>query len=66
MAVPVVLFAFNRPNALRASLEALAANDMASDTPLYIRLDGPRNESDAEKVAAVYEVALGARGFRRR
>lgn len=64
MAVPVVLFAFNRPNALRASLEALAANDMASDTPLYIRLDGPRNESDAEKVAAVYEVALGARGFR--
>lgn len=65
MPAPVVLFAFNRPDALKASLEALAANELASDTPLYIRLDGPRNEADAEKVAAVREVALAARGFLR-
>ena len=63
MPAPVVLFAFNRPDALRASLEALAANVLASETPLFIRVDGPRNEADAEKVAAVREVALGARGF---
>ena len=65
MPAPVVLFAFNRPDALKASLEALAANELASDTPLYIRLDGPRNEADAEKVAAVREEALAARGFLR-
>ena len=61
---PVVLFAFNRPDALRRSLEALAAADLAAETDLFIRLDGPRNEADADKVAAVREVALGARGFR--
>lgn len=63
MAVPVVLFAFNRPDALRASLKALSANDLASETPLFIRLDGPRNETDTEKVEAVYEIAMEAKGF---
>ena len=61
---PIVLFAFNRPDALRRSLAALAAADLAAETDLFIRLDGPRNASDAEKVAAVREVALTARGFR--
>ncbi len=63
MPAPVVLFAFNRPDALKASLEALAANELASETPLYIRVDGPRNETDAKKVSAVREVALAAGGF---
>ena len=61
---PVVLFAFNRPDALRRSLAALAAADLAAETDLYIRLDGPRDEADAEKVAAVREIALGAQEFR--
>ena len=64
MPAPVVLFAFKRPDALRASLDALAANDLASETRLFIRLDGPRNEADVEKVEAVREVARSARGFR--
>ena len=63
--MPVVLFAFNRPDALRRSLAALAAADLAAETDLFIRLDGPRNEADAEKVAAVRDVALGAQGFRK-
>ena len=61
---PVILFAFNRPDALRRSLTALAAADLAAETDLFIRLDGPRNEADAEKVAAVREVAASATGFR--
>lgn len=61
---PVVLFAFNRPDALRRSLNALAANDLASETDLFIRIDGPRGEQDEEKVAAVREVARQAQGFR--
>lgn len=63
MPVPVVLFAFNRPEALRRTIQALAANELAAQTPLFIRLDGPRNEADAQKIAAVREVALEARGF---
>lgn len=64
MPAPVILFAFNRPDTLHASLESLAVNDLASETSLFIRLDGPRSEDDAEKVAAVREVARAARGFR--
>lgn len=65
MPAPVVLFAFNRPDALRASLQALAANDLAAETPLFIFLDGPRKEADVEKVKAVREVAMNAQGFLR-
>ena len=61
---PVVLFAFNRPDTLRRSLQALAEADLAAETDLFIRIDGPRNEADAEKVAAVREVALATIGFR--
>ena len=57
--------AYKRPDALRRSLEALAAADLASETDLFIRIDGPRDEADAHKVAAVREVALAASGFRR-
>ena len=63
MPSPVVLFAFNRPDALRRTLEALSADALAAQTPLFIRLDGPRNEADAQKIVVVREVALAARGF---
>ena len=64
MSIPVVLIAYNRPDALRRSLAALAAADLASETDLYICIDGPRDAADAEKVATVREVARAARGFR--
>ena len=61
---PVVLLAYNRPEALKKALEALAANDLAAATDLCIRTDGPKGPEDAEKVAAVREMAREARGFR--
>ena len=60
---PVVLLAYNRPEALRRTLAALAADDLAPRTDLFIRIDGPKKEADAEKVKAVREVALAASGF---
>jgi hypothetical protein len=64
MTSPIALFAFNRPDALRRCLEALSVNELARDTDLFIWIDGPRGDADREKVAAVQEVAHGARGFR--
>ena len=61
---PVVLLAYNRPEALRRALAALAADDLAAGTDLFIRIDGPKTESDTEKVNAVREVARAASGFR--
>ena len=61
---PVFLPAYNRPEALRRTLAALAADVRASGTDLFIRIDGPKKEADADKVKAVREVALAAKGFR--
>ena len=38
---PVVLFAYNRPDHLRRTVAALAANELAADTDLIIFSDGP-------------------------
>ena len=61
---PVVLVAYNRPDALKKALEALAANELAAGTDLYVRIDGPKGPADAEKVEAVCEIARRAQGFR--
>jgi acetyltransferase-like isoleucine patch superfamily enzyme len=56
---PIVLFVYNRPEHTRQTLEALAANDLADQSALYIYSDGPKHGAlaeDLEKIAAVREV----------
>mgnify|MGYP003610336167 CR=1 FL=1 len=60
---PVVLFAFNRPTHTKKTLEALAANDLASRSRLIVYCDGPRDERDVEAVAEVCKVARESQGF---
>lgn len=43
---PIALFAYNRPQHLRRTVEALAANPLAAESELFVFLDGPRNEDD--------------------
>jgi hypothetical protein len=43
---PIALFAYNRPQHLRQTVEALAANALAAESELFVFLDGLRNESD--------------------
>lgn len=64
MLAPIVIFAFNRPDHLRRTLEALAANDLAAQSDVIIFCDGPRRDEDMESVQAVRQVAHGASGFR--
>ncbi|WP_374279675.1 sugar transferase [Desulfovibrio sp.] len=54
---PVVLFAFNRPSHLQKTLEALAANGMAANTPLTIYIDGPRTPDDIPNIVACAKIA---------
>ena len=60
---PLALFSYNRPEAFRRTLEALAENPEAAQTPVYIFVDGPRSPADAPKVAQTRRVAREARGF---
>jgi len=63
MTAPIAIFAFNRPDHLGITLEALAANRLAQQSHLTIFCDAPRGPKDAEGCRRVGEVARGAVGF---
>lgn len=60
----VAYFAFNRPRHTALTLDALARNQRAASTNLYIFVDGPRNSAEALVVAEVVKLAGAANGFR--
>lgn len=63
MPAPIALFAFNRPDHLRRTLEALAANTLAAQSDLTIFCDGPRNDEERPRTKAVRTIARAASGF---
>lgn len=66
MLAPVIVFAFNRLNVLTATIEALKANDEATQSDLFVYVDGPRpgKEGETEKVEAVRSYVKTITGFR--
>ena len=60
---PLAIFAFNRPDHLCRTLQALAGCAEAATSRLTIYCDGARRESDNERVAQVRLVARAAAGF---
>jgi hypothetical protein len=63
MSAPIAVFAFNRPDHLGVTLEALAANRLAGESHLTIFCDAPRGAKDAEGCQRVVEIAHNAVGF---
>lgn len=63
---PIVIFAFNRLNALTRSIESLLANEEAKDSDLYVFVDGSRTgkQDEWEKVKAVQEYVKAIDGFK--
>lgn len=61
---PIALFAYNRPQHLRRTAEALAANELAGESDLFVFLDGPKGESDRAAVEEVRSYVSSIRGFR--
>ncbi|MFD2937176.1 glycosyltransferase [Spirosoma flavum] len=64
MNAPVLLFGYKRPVELKATLRALQANHLASQSDLYIFVDAPKRPEDADKVAQVHKLLDEASGFR--
>ncbi|MEL6330119.1 MAG: sugar transferase [Planctomycetota bacterium] len=54
---PVAVFAYARPEHLRATLAALASNELAARLRVVIFSDGARSEADRAAVASVRDVA---------
>ena len=64
---PVIVFAYNRPEHLKRTLEMLALNEYAKETLLYIFCDGAKpkaSQNQNARIEKVREVAKEAIGFR--
>lgn len=66
MYAPIVLFAFNRVEPLKACVSALLTNIEAAETDLVVFVDGPRvnKEGEVEKVEIVRKFVKTITGFK--
>lgn len=63
---PILIFAFNRPDLLKHTINSLLNNRGAKNSDLYVYVDGARknHEGEAEKVSAVQQYVLSITGFK--
>lgn len=63
---PIILFAFNRPDTLRNTIQSLLLNEEAKSSDLYVFVDGPRSNKpgEDEKVKEVQEYVKSIEGFK--
>jgi glycosyltransferase involved in cell wall biosynthesis len=57
---PVIIFAYNRPEFLKKTLESLHANDLSSESELFIFCDGPKaaaQQPELQKIDDVRKIA---------
>lgn len=62
---PIVLFVYNRPEHTLKTIEALAKNELAINSDLFIFSDGPRNNNDVKKVDEVRSILKNIGGFKK-
>ena len=62
--VPIIVFAFNRPNVLKDLIDSLLINPEAVDSDLFVFVDGPRNDNDVMMVDLVRAYVDQIQGFK--
>ena len=63
---PIVVFGFNRPDALKNTIASLLNNEEAKFSDLFVFVDGPREgkAGEKEKVEEVREYVKSIKGFK--
>lgn len=63
---PIIIFAFNRLDSLKQTVQSLLKNEEAKDSALYVFVDGARShkKGEADKVKAVQKYVHSIRGFK--
>lgn len=56
MKAPVVVFAYKRPDLLKRTLETLAVNHGIAETPVYIFVDGPKQDASVKELSSIQAV----------
>lgn len=66
MLAPIILFAFNRLDSLKNTIQSLSQNEEAENSDLYVFVDGARlgKLGEDEKVKAVQEYVKSIKGFK--
>lgn len=62
--VPILLFTYKRLDALKETIEALAANELADQSDLYIFSDGPKTQKDQNAIQEVRAYLKTVEGFK--
>ena len=57
MYAPIIVFAYNRPEHLKNTLNALALNQEAKDSDLFVFIDGSKNEKGKIKNKQLENIA---------
>ncbi len=57
MLAPIIIFAFNRPEALERLGKSLASNELFEESEKFVFIDGPRNEKEQKKIDEVVKIA---------
>ena len=67
MLAPIIVFAFNRPEALKNTIHSLLQNEEAKASDLFIFVDGARPDKPGEKtkVNEVQEYVKSVKGFKK-
>ena len=60
---PIILFVYNRPDHVQRGVASLLANELASQSDLYIYSDAPKNEDAKEAVEKVREYIHTVKGL---
>jgi hypothetical protein len=61
---PICLFTYNRLEETKETIKALQDNFLAKDSDLYIFSDGPRKESDLDKILQLRSYLKNIQGFK--
>lgn len=61
---PIALFAYNRPEHLKKTIESLKENYLSKESELFVFSDGPKNEIDAAQISEVRNYLKTISGFK--
>lgn len=67
MLAPIIVFAYNRPVHLKRTLDALAKNEWAPESDLFIFCDGAKEHASEEQLKSIEQnrvIAHNAQGFK--